>query len=131
MNRRVARILLVEDEPEVLVLLKESLEGAGHQVIDARSGDAALSLWQGLGQVDLVVTDVIMPKCGGVELVRALRRSQPDLLALFISGLAGGLEHTDLQNNVCNDFLQKPFAMVQLRERVARLLELRDQGLQG
>jgi CheY-like chemotaxis protein len=71
-RRRVSRILVVDDEPDQRFLLRRIFERAGHEVSDAGNGAAALravreSAW------DLVVTDVMMPVMGGVELIRCLR----------------------------------------------------------
>jgi CheY-like chemotaxis protein len=71
-RRRVSRILVVDDEPDQRFLLRRIFERAGHEVSDAGNGAAALravreSAW------DLVVTDVMMPVMGGVELIRRLR----------------------------------------------------------
>jgi CheY-like chemotaxis protein len=71
-QRRVSRILVIDDEPDQRFLLRRIFERAGHEVGDARNGASALqavreSAW------DLVVTDVMMPVLGGVELIRCLR----------------------------------------------------------
>jgi len=68
----VAKILVVDDEPDVRMILRRILERAGHEVADAGDGAAALEYVRRAGP-DLVVTDNAMPVMGGVALVRALR----------------------------------------------------------
>lgn len=123
---RAARILLVEDEADVRDLLKEALETSGFEVIDAANGRAALEIFRDLSHsVDLIVTDVMMPKCGGLELVREIRRLRPGLPAIFMSGYSDDTDTADLQSNVATAFLQKPFATEYLRQKVAELLAAR------
>jgi CheY-like chemotaxis protein len=66
------RILVADDEPSVRVLLRRILEGAGHEVLEARDGAKALEQ-VAAHDVDLVLTDVMMPVMNGLELIRALR----------------------------------------------------------
>src|SRR3984893_6757616 len=69
---RVSRILVVDDEPDQRFLLRRIFERAGHEVSDARDGAAALKAVRE-SVPDLVVTDMMMPVMGGMELVRCLR----------------------------------------------------------
>ncbi|HWI18833.1 MAG TPA: response regulator [Vicinamibacterales bacterium] len=121
-----ARVLLVEDEPHVRAMLSDSLQAAGYAVIEAADGLAALHQFHAESpKPDLVVTDVIMPRCGGPELVSTMRRLQPDLLAIFISGYASDPESPALQDDSRTAFLHKPFAVDRLRQRVAEMLSTR------
>jgi PAS domain S-box-containing protein len=79
------RILLVEDRRELLDLMRAALESEGYTVLVAMDGIEALAL-AAREPVDLVVTDVVMPRMGGRTLVRTLRETRPDLRALFVSG---------------------------------------------
>jgi len=122
-----ARILLVEDEPEVRAMLKECLEASGYEVVEAADGHAALGRYRAEApRLDLIVTDVIMPKCGGPQLVSALRDLHPGLLAIFISGYANDPDSADLKRDAQTGFLQKPFAIDRLQETVAEMLATRD-----
>jgi CheY-like chemotaxis protein len=71
-QRRVSRILVVDDEPDQRFLLRRIFERAGHEVSDAGNGAAALKAVRG-SALDLVVTDMMMPVMGGAELIRSLR----------------------------------------------------------
>ncbi|WP_323770586.1 response regulator [Antarctobacter sp.] len=84
-----ARVLLVEDEPEVKRIFKSLLEHAGYQVVTACSGDDALQTFLSSRDVDLLLTDIVMPgQLQGPELAARLREIDPDLGAIFMTGYA-------------------------------------------
>ncbi|HSK39064.1 MAG TPA: response regulator, partial [Arenibaculum sp.] len=112
-------ILLVEDEDAVRVFSARALRNKGYQVIEARSGEAALAiLANDQVQVDLLVTDVVMPQMDGPTLIRKIRPSRPDLKVIFISGYTEDRfrQHLDDGENI--DFLPKPFSLKQLAGKV-------------
>ena len=114
-----ARILLVEDDPDVRRLTRRFLERDGHDVLEAEDAAAALALTD--GDVDVLVSDVLMPDVGGPELVERLRERRPDLRVLYVSGFSDGLVDLDLGARTA--FLPKPYAAADLRAKVADLLE--------
>jgi two-component system cell cycle sensor histidine kinase/response regulator CckA len=107
------RVLLIEDERMVRVLVKRALEHLGYAVSDATDGADALAYVSGEHEpFDLVVTDVIMPTISGRAVVERLREHQPELPALFISGYPE--EHmtgVPLDGTAPNAFLAKPFSV--------------------
>jgi two-component system cell cycle sensor histidine kinase/response regulator CckA len=116
-------ILLVEDEEEIRNLLREMLEERGYQVIHATSGDDALRIYQERKPViDLLLTDVVMPRMGGRELAEQLRMRQSDLKVLFMSGYTGAA--TDLESLHSPDlaFLPKPFTQGELLRKIRDML---------
>lgn len=117
-----SRILLVEDEDPVRVVVRMSLEQHGCEVIECSGPEQALHSASVSPAVDLLVTDVVMPNMRGPELAQALRRLQPDLRVLYMSGYAD--ESIDLKSALRSDddFLQKPFSPVELVRRVRQLL---------
>lgn len=93
--RRRLRVLLAEDEALVALALADCLEAEGHEVAAvAGDGAEALALSRGLGRLDLLVTDLRMPRLGGEDLIRALWAERPGLPVLVASGSAspGGAE---------------------------------------
>ena len=119
-------LLLVEDDPGVQHVLKEFLEDRGYQVLAASDGVAGLELArkQGFG-VDLVLTDVVMPRMNGLELARRLRDELPHVKVLLISGHATDQERIaeeSLFGDQCS-FLQKPFTPDTLAAAVRALLD--------
>ena len=117
-------VLVVEDEPSVLALTKEVLEEAGYRVIDAPSGLRAKEILDRPDQpVHLVVTDLVMPDMGGLDLVESVSASRPGLKVLLTSGYtARGIDANKLRNSTAA-FLQKPFRPDALLHKVRALLD--------
>ena len=88
------RVLLAEDEALVAMALADCLEAEGHAVAVAADGAEALAVSRGLGRLDLLVTDLRMPRLGGEGLIRALWAERPGLPVLVVTGSAptGGAE---------------------------------------
>ena len=120
------RLLLVEDDPSVRTVLTEYMEEHGYTVIPAEDGEAGLELARQNGpSLDLVLTDVVMPKMSGVELARTLRVESPHVKILLISGHAKdrkGVVEESLKCSSCS-FLQKPFTPQVLVTRIRELLD--------
>jgi len=97
-------VLIVEDRPEVRALVRTTLEGVGYTVLEASDGVAGLDLvGRHPGAIDLVVSDVVMPRMSGPEMAEQLRRCRPGIRVLFMSGhperarhLAGALHDATL-----------------------------------
>lgn len=117
-------ILLVEDEPVVREVTKQSLEAFSYHVIEASSGQEALDLLKTTSEpVALLITDVVMPQMNGRQLAEQLRSKFPDLKVLFMSGYTDDaiVRHGVLDANVA--FLQKPFTPTALAKKVQEILE--------
>jgi two-component system cell cycle sensor histidine kinase/response regulator CckA len=119
---RRGRILLAEDEEPVRRLAAGRLARQGWEVLAADSAEAALELL-GQGEVDAVVTDMVMPGMDGAELVGEVRRrlARPELPALITSGYADVGRHAAI-GAAATAFLPKPYALRDLTERVAALV---------
>jgi PAS domain S-box-containing protein len=117
-------ILFVEDDPEVRALGREALEIHGYTVLEAENGVEALALATGHpASIDLVVTDVVMPKMRGDQLARALARAKRDMKILYISGYA---EFQSVHPQLLEEgaaFLQKPFSPTKLAAKVRDMLD--------
>lgn len=120
----MARILVVDDEDLVRLTLRQMLEASGHEVIEAANGRQGVAL-QAENVVDLVVTDIIMPEQEGIETIVQLRRKNPSLKIIAISG-GGRLRNMDflkIAANVGADAtLTKPFSTQELTDMVDRCL---------
>src|SRR5581483_5593403 len=116
-------VLVAEDENAVRELVVAVLESLGYKVLTAKNGAEAIQLFEGRAdEIDLVLSDTIMPKVGGKELFDVVRRRKPDLRFVFMSGYnvdAVG-ENAGAIANV--DFLQKPFSPVVLGRKVREVL---------
>ena len=98
----------------------------GYQVLDARSGPEALRICaEHRNAIDLLVTDVVMPRMSGVELARRLKSEAPEVKVLFMSGYSGQeiVQRGILRAGV--DFLPKPFTPGELAARVRQALDRR------
>ena len=117
-------VLLVEDEAGVRRLSKRILENAGYRVLEAGNGDEAEKVFALQADViDLVVTDVIMPGCGGPELLTRLQVRVPALKALYMSGYT---EQSAAQKAGINrglPFVQKPFTAAEFVRHVREALD--------
>lgn len=118
------RILAVDDEPDVLRLVKLSLERAGHTVETACDGQEALRR-ASAGQYDLIISDVMMPKMNGVELTKALK-ADPKLCAVPVILLTAVGEFESqlrrLEDDI-EDYLTKPFSPAELVGLVGDVLD--------
>jgi CheY-like chemotaxis protein len=122
--RGTETLLLVEDEDAVRALASRVLTEQGYVVLEARNGREALALLDRPDHgVRLVVTDVVMPDIGGVELAERLGRTHPDIRIVYMSGYT---ESDKLQPGVRNSpypFLQKPFSPDSLALRIREALD--------
>jgi two-component system, cell cycle sensor histidine kinase and response regulator CckA len=117
-------ILLVEDEDGVRELAREVLQGHGYTVIEARDGESALQIvGDRRERLHLLLTDVVMPKMGGPELVRRLISRHPDVKVLYMSGYPDDAlgEHGVLEPGAV--LLQKPFTPQGMADKVRQVLD--------
>jgi two-component system cell cycle sensor histidine kinase/response regulator CckA len=116
-------ILLVEDEEGLRALNARGLASRGYTVIEAGNGVEAIAMLEkSEGRVDLVVSDVVMPEMDGPTLLRELRRRNPDLKIIFVSGYAEDAFQKHLPEDGQFAFLAKPFTLKQLVNAVKETL---------
>ncbi|HMK70599.1 MAG TPA: response regulator [Xanthobacteraceae bacterium] len=116
-------ILLVEDEEGLRALNARGLASRGYTVLEAANGIEAIDLLEKFGgQVDLVVSDVVMPEMDGPTLARELRSRNPDLKIIFVSGYAEDAFQKHLPDHGQFAFLPKPFTLKQLVAAVKETL---------
>ena len=116
-------ILLVEDEDAVRSFSARVLTNKGYKVFEADSGESALEVLKDhLGSVDLLITDVVMPRLDGPSLVRQVREDRPDLKVIFISGYTEDAFRKRLGQDGGIHFLPKPFSLKQLAAKVKEVL---------
>ena len=115
-------ILVVEDDPSLRTLMARTLSAKGYRAFQAGDGIEALELLAANPEIELVVTDIVMPRMNGVELAQQMAASARTRL-LFVS--AFGEEYTQLPASL----LQKPFSQDALIAEVERLLEVQSPSL--
>jgi len=119
-------ILLVEDEPLVRSMTREILEISGYRVLEADGGEAALRLCDDFaGNIDLMLTDVVMPKMSGRELADRVSSSRPGMRVLYASGYTDEViaHHGVLEPGT--EFIHKPFTPETLSLKVRQVLDRR------
>jgi DNA-binding NtrC family response regulator len=122
--RDMASLLVIDDEPQVLSLLRKMLEQAGHTVHLAEDGRKGLKVLND-HDVDLVITDIFMPDVEGIELIRLLKREHPMVKIIAISGGGGliGLDCLPIARKLgADNALAKPFSPDDITRAVADLL---------
>jgi len=119
----VQTILLVEDEDMVRKLLREVLERLGYEVLACPHPDEGIETCRRhRGHIDLLLTDVMMPGMNGKEMAIRIAKMLPGIRVVFMSGYT---EHVLLQDGEVDprfEYLQKPFSMQTLRQRMVRVL---------
>ena len=119
----VGTLLLVEDEDAVRAFSARALRNKGYNVLEARSGEAALELLSEQQEpIDLLITDVVMPRLDGPSLVRRVRESRPDMPVIFISGYAEDSFRKRLGREAGIHFLPKPFSLKELAGKVKEVM---------
>jgi PAS domain S-box-containing protein len=116
-------ILLVEDEEQIRLGGQAVLESLGYRVLTAEDGQAALEILQTEEKVDLVITDVVMPRMGGKSLLQELRKMTPDLKTLAITGYVAQQDIAALRQDGFTGIIHKPFDMDTLASMVRQVLD--------
>lgn len=119
----VGRVLVVDDEDSVRGVLAEMLIGEGHQVSTASSGEEALRILDSQ-EIDVVLTDLSMPRTDGVTLAAEIKSRRPNTRVVLVSGYGGEKAYERAGRNKCIDAaLSKPFDVVDIARTVRLLLK--------
>ena len=116
-------VLVVDDDPVILRLLQVNFEMEGFTVVMASDGAEGLEVAKATAP-DVVVSDVMMPKMNGIELVRALK-ADPATAAIPVLLLSAKAQTADVREGIAagaDDYLTKPFEPLELVERITKLL---------
>jgi len=116
----LARILLVDDDPNLLVILADQLHDDGFDVTTARDGEEALRRLEE-GWPDLLIVDLMMPRMDGLALARRVKE-RADLPIIVLSAIDSGDSKAQVLETVAEDYITKPFHYPELRARVNRVL---------
>ena len=117
-------VLIVEDDPDVRVLARDVLKDYGYNVVEASGADEAIEYaFDRKGRIDLLLTDVIMPKMNGRQLCEKLSTKYPTLKTLYMSGYPGDTigHHGVLEEGI--PFIEKPFSIAGLAMKVRQVLD--------
>ena len=116
------RILLVDDDREIIESVRIALEGAGYEILVARDGNQGLALAEHENP-DLVILDMMMPKRSGFLVLEKLRRTRPVPMRIIMVTANEGSRHKAYAETLgVDDYIRKPFPMDRLLDSVSRLL---------
>jgi DNA-binding response OmpR family regulator len=117
------RILIVDDDPDIIETVRYALENDGHEVLVARDGNQGLAMAE-RDDPDLIILDMMMPKRSGFLVMEKLRRSSGDPHKIIMITANEGNRHKAYAEMLgVDDYIRKPFNMDRLLESVSRLLE--------
>ncbi len=126
------RILLVEDEESVRAFSARALSATGYEVFEADSGEEALEVLDDIdNEIDLIISDVVMPVMDGPTLLIEVRKRLPDVKFIFVSGYAEESVRQDLADDRSVEFLAKPYTLDQINTKVKDVLSAVDEGGAG
>jgi two-component system cell cycle sensor histidine kinase/response regulator CckA len=118
----IGTVMLVEDEDPVRIFGARALRNKGYKVLEAKSGEDALESIRNGEKIDLLITDVVMPRMDGPALIREVREIHPDLKVIFISGYTEDSFRQRLDSDSEIHFLPKPFSLKQLAGKVKQVI---------
>jgi CheY-like chemotaxis protein len=122
--RGTETVLLVDDEAMILQVGKGILEALGYKVLTAVSGKEALDAYQAnRDAIAMIILDMVMPELGGGETYDALKIINPDVKVLLSSGYSSAGQATEILRRGCNGFIQKPFNIGALSEKIREILD--------
>ncbi len=119
---RKRTILVVEDDPEVRSYLEMALGCQGYQVEAVEDGEEALARLDNHNGISLVLLDILLPRKGGMEVLREIRALHPDLPVIVLSGLSSPLTVVEAVKSGATDYLAKPVSHEELAEAIRKAL---------
>ena len=122
-------ILLVDDDPYILTGIGQSLENAGYQVTTAENGERALELLQE-SRFDLVITDLVMEKIDGIQILKQAKELNPDSMVIILTGYGDMTSAIDALRLDADDYMLKPCQPDEMSFRVSACLEKLDMSRQ-
>ncbi len=120
-----ASVLVVDDEPDILEIMKRILGEIGLRVIPAKSGEEALEAMVQEGkEIRLVILDMVLEDMSGIDIFQQIRRLLPNLPVLFVSGQDYMSQNRDLLSQGAAGFIGKPFSLQEFQKKVVQILQL-------
>ena len=117
-----ARILVVDDDDALRVLVRSQLEGAGYQLDEAKDGTSAIEKL-GLGEYDLMLLDINMPEKSGIDVLRFWKEKGLKCRVIMLTGRVGFSIATESLKLGADEYITKPFSLEYLLSSIKRVLE--------
>ena len=116
-------VLVVDDEQDSIEAAEVMLKELGYKVMHAQRGDEAIKLYrENMGNLDLITLDLVMPEMSGKEVFRQLKELNPDIRVLLVSGYGQNSQVEEIMSLGCNGFLQKPYDIQLLSQKISEAL---------
>ena len=117
-------VLFVDDEDMIIEIAEEMFEQLGYKVLTARSGKEAVEIYEkNKERIDIVLLDMIMPDMSGSDTYDRMKEIDPDIKVLLSSGYSINGQATVIMDRGCNGFIQKPFKMKELSQKLREILD--------
>ena len=124
LSKMTGTALLVDDEKNIIEVGKQLLEAIGIKVLTAGNGEDAIKIYkENQSNIDIVLLDMIMPGIGGGEAYDLLKKINPEAKVLLLSGYSIDGQASEILKRGCNGFIQKPFNMVELSNKIDKILQ--------
>jgi CheY-like chemotaxis protein len=124
-------VVLVEDEEMIRGLLTEVLKRAGYEVLSCAHPEEGIAVCERYpGRIDLLLTDVVMPGMNGREMANRILETLPELSVVFMSGYTEQVLRRERQMDAPFEYLQKPFTLLALTQKLAMVLDDREESVQ-
>jgi len=115
-------VLLVDDEPDTVRLVRKILQADGCEVIEATDGDEAMAAYH-TATPDLILLDIILPHRDGLDVLREIRQTDPNTGIIMVSALTSERITIDSMLSGADDYISKPFQLREMRVRIRQVLE--------
>lgn len=115
------KVLVVEDEPTLAMIIKDTLDGEGFDITLAADGEEGLLYYSTIAP-DIIISDIMMPKMDGFTMIKRIRKTNKQIPILFLSARSAANDVVEGFESGCNDYLKKPFGMAELIVRIKALL---------
>ncbi len=117
-------VLIVDDQDMILAVARDMLKALGYQVFTAQGGKEALAIYnENKKSIDVVILDMIMPSMSGGETFDKLKAINPDVRVILSSGYSINGQATEIMQRGCNGFIQKPFNIKELSQKIREVLD--------
>lgn len=121
----MAKILIVDDEPDVRSMLESILRSEGHQILSVGNGAEAIKILMGLEEIDIMITDLHMVPVDGMEIVETGHAERPDMDIIVLSAFINDETFEKLVNLGVSGFVDKPFTLEDLFVPIREILTKR------
>ena len=123
LHRAKETVLLIDDDDMIVDVSEMILKKSGYDVVSAKSGKEAIEVYkENHNRIDMVILDMILPDMGGGDTYDRLKEINPEIKVLLASGYDKDYQGSDIMERGCDDFIQKPFNMNELLEKIKGVL---------